>query len=158
MIEIHGIEEKDKEWITNLLINQWGSTNIVSRGKIHDASVLHGFIAMVDDKPVGLITYNIEGGECEIVTLNSLLDGKGIGTQLIEAVKNVAKDHNCKRIWIIETNDNTKALRFYQKRGFHLIAVYPNALEQSRKLKPEIPLVGTDNIPLRDEIELEILR
>lgn len=157
MIEIQEIEEKDKEWITNLLIDQWGSTNIVSRGKLHDASALPGFIVTVDNKPVGLITYNIEGDECEIITFNSLLEGKGVGSQLIEVVKNVAKDHRCKRIWLIETNDNTKALHFYQKRGFHLIAVYPNALGESRKLKPEIPLVGIDNIPLRDEIELEIL-
>lgn len=156
MFEIRGIEKKDEEWITSLLIDQWGSTKIVSRGIIHDASALPGFTAIVDNKPIGLITYNIEGIECEIVTLNSLLEGKGIGFKLIEAVKNVAKDHKCERIWLIETNDNTKALRFYQKRGFHLVAVYPNALDRSRKLKPEIPLTGIDSIPLRDEIELEI--
>lgn len=157
MVEIRRIEKNDEEWITTLLIDHWGSANIVSRGKIHDASVLPGFIATVDNKTIGLITYKIEGNECEIVTLNSLFEGKGISSKLIEAVKNVAKSHKCKRIWLIETNDNTKALRFYQKRGFHLVAVYPNALEQSRKLKPEIPLIGIDNIPLRDEIELEIL-
>jgi hypothetical protein len=49
------------------------------------------------------------------------------------------------------------ALRFYQKRGFVLVAVHRNALEQSRKLKPEIPLIGDDEIPLRDEIELEMM-
>lgn len=157
MIEIRGIKEKDKEWIINLLIDQWGSTKIVSRDKMRDASTLPGFIVTVDNKPVGLIIYNIEGNECEIVTLNSLLEERGIGSRLIEAVKYVAINHKCKRVWLIETNDNIKALHFYQKRGFHLVAIYPNALEQSRKLKPEIPLVGTDDIPLRDEIELEIV-
>jgi hypothetical protein len=49
------------------------------------------------------------------------------------------------------------ALRFYQQRGFVLAAIHRNALEQSRKLKPEIPLVGNDGIPLRDEIELEMM-
>lgn len=57
---------------------------------------------------------------------------------------------------MITTNDNMKALRFYQKQGFVLKALYPNALEESRELKPEIPKIGIDNIPLRDEIELEI--
>lgn len=59
------------------------------------------------------------------------------------------------RLWLITTNDNMEALRFYQKRGFILSALYPNALEESRKLKPEIPEVGLEGIPLRDEIELE---
>jgi len=54
------------------------------------------------------------------------------------------------------TNDNTHALRFYQKQGFHLHALRVNALAESRKLKPEIPEVGNDGIPLRDEIELSM--
>ena len=47
-------------------------------------------------------------------------------------------------------------MRFYQKRGFVLVAVHRNALAESRRLKPEIPLIGIDDIPLRDEIELEM--
>ncbi len=80
-----------------------------------------------------------------------------IGTALIDAVKDVATMAHCKRLWLITANDNMAALRFYQKRGFLLVAVYRNAVEQSRRLKPEIPLVGIDGIPLRDEIELELL-
>ncbi len=49
------------------------------------------------------------------------------------------------------------ALRFYQKRGFVLVAIHRDALDISRKLKPEIPLIGNDGIPLRDEIELEMI-
>jgi len=49
------------------------------------------------------------------------------------------------------------AQRSYQQRGFVLAAIHRNALEQSRKLKLEIPVVGSDGIPLRDEIELEMM-
>jgi ribosomal protein S18 acetylase RimI-like enzyme len=76
---------------------------------------------------------------------------------LIEGVKSTAVSKKCRRIWLITTNDNTSGLRFYQKRGFVLSALYRNALEQSRELKPEIPSVGLDGIPLRDEIELELI-
>jgi hypothetical protein len=55
------------------------------------------------------------------------------------------------------SSDNLHALRFYQKRGFTFSAFYPNALEQTRKMKPQIPLIGREGIPLRDEIELESL-
>jgi hypothetical protein len=62
---------------------------------------------------------------------------------------------NCTRF--ATTNDNLNALRFYQKRGFVLVSVHRNAVIKSRQLKPEIPLTGNDGIPLRDEIELEML-
>lgn len=155
-VVIKPIEDKNKKWVVSLLEKEWNSVYIVSRGKKHNASILPGFIYVQDNKPVGLITYIIENNECEIVTLNSLLSGKGIGDQLIEEVKKAAKQNNCKRIWLITTNDNTKALNFYQKRGFRLVALYPDALKESRKLKPEIPLIGIDGIPLHDEIKLEI--
>ncbi len=106
---------------------------------------------------MGLVTYNITGVSCEIVTINSARPSSGVGTALIEAVKNVALQSGCKRIWLITTNDNMNALRFYQKRGFVLVAVHKNALEVSRRLKPEISLIGNDGIPLRDEIELEMI-
>ncbi|MEW5718069.1 MAG: GNAT family N-acetyltransferase, partial [Chloroflexota bacterium] len=81
----------------------------------------------------------------------------GIGSALIDAVKLRARQAGCKRLWLITTNDNLTALRFYQKRGFTLAALHRNALEESRKIKPEIPLVGEHGIPLRDEIELEMM-
>jgi len=112
---------------------------------------------MREGRPIGLVTYRIDGDECEITTLNSLVEGIGIGSALVAAIKDAAVSAECKRLWLITTNDNLPALRFYQKRGFLLVAVHRNALQQSRRLKPEIPLVGRDGIPLRDEIELEML-
>ena len=105
----------------------------------------------------GLVTFHIAGDACEIVTLDSLHPGQGIGTALIEAVKAAAGAAGCRRLWLITTNDNLHALGFYQKRGFRLVAVHPGAVDDSRKLKPEIPLIGNDGIPIRDEIELEIV-
>ena len=147
----------NKTWISDLLKEWWAGPVVVTRGKLHRADELPGFIAVQSDKPAGLITYEITGGECEIVTINSLIEGQGIGSALIEAVRNTAVKEGCRRLWLITTNDNTAALRFYQKRGFHLVAVHRNAIEQSRRLKPEIPETGNDGIPLRDEIELEII-
>ena len=118
---------------------------------------LPGFVAIQEGEKVGLVTYNIEGESCEVVTINSTRPSSGVGTALIEAVRDIAIKSRCKRLWLITTNDNLNALRFYQKRGFVLVAVHRNALDASRKLKPEIPLIGDDGIPLRDEIELEMV-
>jgi len=106
---------------------------------------------------VGLITYRIEGPECEVLSLDSLSEGIGIGTALLESALRAAGAAGCRRFWLITTNDNLRAVRFYQRRGFSLAALHRDALVVSRKLKPCIPPIGLDGIPLRDEIEMEIL-
>ncbi len=155
-IQIRPLETRDREWVARFIASQWGSAQIVTRGRVHSADLWLGFIAWEDGSRLGLVTYNVDGNECELTSLNTTREGIGIGTALIDAVKKVASAAHCARLWLITTNDNLRALRFYQKRGWRLIAVYPNALDQSRRLKPEIPLIGLDGIPLRDEIELEL--
>jgi ribosomal protein S18 acetylase RimI-like enzyme len=96
-------------------------------------------------------------GSCEVISIDALEEGRGIGSALLLAVVYAAGSAGCRRVWLITTNDNVNALRFYQKRGFRLVALYPDAVTASRRIKPEIPLVGNDGIPLRDELELEKL-
>jgi ribosomal protein S18 acetylase RimI-like enzyme len=150
------LAEDNITWASNLLKERWGSTRIVSRGRVYQADTLPGFVAFRDGTPTGLVTYNLSGDECEIVSLDSILERAGAGTGMILAVKEVAIRHKCRRIWLVTTNDNISAMRFYQKRGFNFRAVYPEAVNKSRQLKPEIPKLGIDNIPIRDEIEMEM--
>lgn len=156
-ITIQPIRSNSRAWIKAKLIESWGSSELVSRGRVHPGDQLPGFIAYFKDKPAGLCTYCIEEGQCEIVSLNSYQENKGIGSALINAVIDVASKAACYRIWLITTNDNLHALKFYQKFGFHLVKIYPDAIKTSRKLKPLIPQKGNHDIPIRDEIELEIL-
>jgi ribosomal protein S18 acetylase RimI-like enzyme len=122
---------------------------------IHHCDQLPGFIAWNGQEVAGLVTYSIREQHCEIVSLDSLQEGKGIGTLLLQAVERLAQRHGLERVWLITTNDNLHALRFYQKRGYELVQIYRNAVAKARKIKPEIPLIGHDGIPIRDEIELE---
>ena len=143
--------------VTNFIQDQWGSNRVVSKGRMFDPSELEGFAAVADEKVVGLVTFRVERDECEVVTLNSLSEGTGTGSSLLNAVRDTAIKARCRRLWLITTNDNLSALRFYQKWGLRITAIYPNALERSRMLKPEIPLLGKEGIPIRDEIELEMI-
>ena len=94
--------------------------------------------------------------QCEILTIAAAGQWRGAGTALIEAVEQLAVRQGCTRLWVITTNDNVDALRFYQRRGFCLVCVHRGAVDRSRaSLKPEIPLVGKYGILLRDELELE---
>jgi GNAT superfamily N-acetyltransferase len=149
--------DDDRVWVSRFIAEHWGAEIVVSRGVVYHPQDLPGFVAIQEGEKVGLVTYNIVGESCGIVTIDSIRPSSGVGTALIEAVRGIAIKSRCKRLWLITTNDNLNALRFYQKRGFVLVAVHRNALDVSRKLKPEIPLIGDDGIPLRDEIELETM-
>jgi GNAT superfamily N-acetyltransferase len=155
MISIDPVTDDDRAWVTDLLRTHWGSAAIVTRGTVHRADQLPGFVARQDGRRAGLATYTVTGDEVELVTLNSLVPNIGIGTQLVNAVINVATERSCTRLWLITTNDNTPAQRFYARRGFSIVAVHRDAITTSRRLKPEIPETGINGIPVRDEIELQ---
>jgi ribosomal protein S18 acetylase RimI-like enzyme len=151
------ISEENREFVINFITRQWYSTKIVVRGKEIDMTTVDGVIVTENDTIIGLITYIFYDDICEIISLDSLLESKGIGTTLVNNVILIAKDHNCRKVVLITTNDNINAIRFYQKRGFDMVHFYHNALDISRKLKPEIPLIGDNNIPLKHEIEFEFI-
>ena len=146
----------DRAWVRSFMIERWGDEIMVARGEVFRPHEFPGFAAFDAERCIGLLTYRVEGSACEVLSIDSLREGAGIGSALIASVDAAARTASCTRLFLITTNDNLNALRFYQKRGFVLVAVYCNALEQSRKLKPAIPLIGFDGIPLRDEIELEM--
>jgi len=151
-----GEREHDRAWVVDLVNSRWGADIVVVHDTVYFPSELPGYIAWLSGDRIGLITFHLVGSACEIVTLDSLRPRMGVGTALIDAVRRAAKAAACCRLWVMTTNDNLEALRFYQTRGFFLVAVHRNALERSRRIKPEIPLMGKHGIPLRDEIELEM--
>ena len=154
--KIREISEENRVKVNKILIEEWKETNIVTRGKIIDGTKLNGFVAVQDKEIIGLITYQIENNQCEIISLNSFIENKGIGTELIEKVKNNAIKNKCERIFLITTNDNIRAIKFYQKRGFVFSNIYINSMKESRRLKPKIPLYADNGLPIRDELEFEL--
>jgi len=138
------------------MVDHWGAEIVVSRGVAYTGADLPGFVAEMDGERVGLLTLNIANDECEIVTLDSLREGIGIGAALIDAARQTALEAGCRRLWLITTNDNLHMIGFSQKRGFRLAAVHCGAIAASRKIKPQIPEIGIGGISIRDEIELEI--
>jgi DNA-3-methyladenine glycosylase I len=157
MYQIRPLTPEDRAWVVDFVSEHWGDDKMVIHGqRAYQISSLPGFVAIQDGQKIGLATYIITGDVCEFGSLNSLKEGAGVGTALIEAVKNAAGQAGCTRLSVTTTNDNLRALHFYQKRGFVLAALYPNSLDQARLIKPGIPLVGINGILLRDEIELEM--
>ena len=153
---VRPLRRDDRMWIEQFITEHWLTPSVIAHGVTYYPHELPGFAAIDDDSPVRLLTYHIADDACEIVTLNSVNPGLGIGTALVDAVKRKARLLNCTRLWLITTNDNIDALLFYQKRGFVLEKLHRDAVTRARKMKPEIPLYGLESIPIRDEIELEM--
>jgi ribosomal protein S18 acetylase RimI-like enzyme len=156
MSTLRRLSPSDLPRLRQFWIEHWGGGEMITRGNVYRPEQLDGFVVEDGGEWIGLITFFIKDGECEVTSLDSLRAGQGIGSKLIEQVMEEARARKCKRLFLITTNDNLNALGFYQKRGFEIVAVYRGAVNESRKIKPGIPLVGYNNIPLRDEIELEI--
>jgi ribosomal protein S18 acetylase RimI-like enzyme len=153
---IRDITFADRPWVGAFLREQFGSTRVVSRGVLHQADELPGFIARCGGQPAGLLTYHVAGGALEVVTLHAARPGLGLGTALLDAVQARARSLGCARLWLITTNDNEPAARFYERRGMTRVAVHRDAVTEARTIKPEIPETGIDGVPIRDEIEYEL--
>lgn len=153
--KIERITEKNRNLVNYFLIDNWFSTDISIRGEIIDGTKLDGFLVQEENTIIGLVTYTFFGDICEIVSLDSKKENIGIGSALLKEIEEIAKNNNCKKMRLITTNDNMRALQFYQKRGYCLTKLYQNAMDEVRKVKTDVPLIGENGIPLRDEIELE---
>ena len=166
---IRPLERSDREWVAHFLDDRWGTTQIVSRGKAVYGHLLPGFMAErpidgtdegeceeeAEMENIGLVTIHVGENEIEIATLNSLTESVGVGSALVEAVEIWAREVSIERLWLVTTNDNLEALKFWQKRGYELVTVHRNAIVEARRIKPQIPITGLNGITIRDEIELE---
>ncbi|MEV0233573.1 GNAT family N-acetyltransferase [Nonomuraea sp. NPDC050786] len=156
-MSVRPIEPQDLANVTRVLTGSWGGTTVVAlgRGELIDAAAQPGFIAEIDGEPAGVITYAQRGDSVEIITIDAVIPGKGVGTALLDAVRAAAAERGAVRLWLVTTNDNTHALRFYQRYGFDLIALHRHGVDRARELKPSIP-AESDGIPIRHELELEL--
>ena len=155
-MNIRGLTTEDLPRLRQFWNEHWGGEFIVTRGHIHQPEDVDGFLMDDQDSWAGLVTYRVAEDECEIVSLDGLREGQGIGTMLLRRVIEEARSRNCRRIFLIATNDNLYALGFYQRRDFEIVTAYRGAVNEARKIKPGIPVIGENHIPLRDEIELEM--
>lgn len=155
-MDIQRIIPDNRAAVNAFIKENWFTTAMVLRGRVIDMTKTDGYFASQGGKIIGLVTYIFYQDVCEITSLDSLAENRGLGTRLLDMAVDAARENGCSRVVLITTNDNIRAIRFYQKRGFDMAHLYRNALDVSRRLKPEIPLIGEDSIPLRHEIEFEM--
>jgi ribosomal protein S18 acetylase RimI-like enzyme len=154
-VEIRPVEGRDRAWLREAVVEEWGADRVVSRGRLTEpVSGLSGFVAELDGRADGLALLAEREDGLEVVALLALDPGVGVGRALLGAVEREAERRGV-RAWLVTTNDNTGALRFYQRRGWELVAFHRDAVAEARRLKPEIPETGERGIPIRHELEFQ---
>jgi GNAT superfamily N-acetyltransferase len=146
------ITAETRDAVNRFLTEHWFSTKMAVRGRLFDLAYAPGFLALEDGEIRGLLTYAPEGEHCEILSLDSLTENRGVGTELLRRMAEFAREQGFARLTLVTTNDNLRAIGFYQKRGFDMTALFHGAVDEARLQKPEIPLIGDDGIPLHHEI------
>jgi N-acetylglutamate synthase-like GNAT family acetyltransferase len=155
-VQVRRVTHDDRAWIVEAITDAFASTRLISRGRVHeDASILDGFVVESDGRPVGCALWHEVDGDAELAVIVTTYRGAGAGTALLDAVVDYARAHEWKRLWLITTNDNTDALRLYQRAGWDWVAWHRDAVTAQRPLKPELPETGAHGIQIRHEIELE---
>jgi ribosomal protein S18 acetylase RimI-like enzyme len=135
LMDVRPLNDGDRAWVAEIISNEWGLP-IVSISGLHNPAELAGFVAFEADERLGLITYEVTGEGCEVVTLNSRRPSRGIGTALLGAVKQMVDERGL-RLWLITTDENTNAMRFYENRGMTRRALHRDFVEVVRRYKPD---------------------
>ena len=147
-------ESSDREWLKSFWQESWGGEVIISRRIRYYIDQLQALMAQEGGKNIGAITWALNPPESEIVSLDALIEDRGIGTALIGKAEEAIMAQGCTKISLITSNDNIRALAFYQKRGYRIESIFPGAIDMARRDKPSIPLMGDNGIPIHDEILL----
>lgn len=150
------VQDKDRPAVAEFIERLWHSRKVMSCGRAFFPHEEEGFLERRDDEIIGLVTFCCKSQAMEVLTLNSTLEGAHIGSSLILTVIDEARSRNMTHMWLTTTNDNLKALGFFQRLGFRLVEVHPGVVDDARKIKPEIPEYGQAGIPIHDELVLEL--
>jgi GNAT superfamily N-acetyltransferase len=157
VICIRPLGEHDGPWKEEDLNRVWGGPTVARKGELVDALPLEGFVAIDDGHRVGLLTYDLRGDEFEVVTIHVDIEGAGVGRALMGAARQRAEMLGARRMWLTTTNNNFRAFRFYQRLGMDLVVFHRDGVARSRQVKPSIPLVAADGVPIQHELEFELV-
>lgn len=150
------IQDCDRQEMAEFIDQHWYGKLVITLGRQHYPHKEQGFIERHDGRIAGVLTYRVDEEGMQILTVNSALEGRGVGSSLMLDATEKARKLGCRRIWLTSTNENLRAIGFYQRLGFRLVAVHLDTVEQMRKLKPRIPMTDPRGIPIQDEFVMEL--
>jgi GNAT superfamily N-acetyltransferase len=156
-IRVRPLTNADEAWARTLDGQAWGGSQAARLGELIDLRAMAALVALLGDEASGLARYAVRGDACEVVSIVSLVEGRGVARALLDAIRAIAVAQGCRRLWLVTTNDNIRALRVYQLYGFNLVALHRDAVTRARQtIKPQLPERGSSGIRMSHELELEL--
>ena len=136
---------------------RWGLP-VVTFGRAHAPEDVEGLVLRAGDGDAsGLVTWRFDVSHAELVSLDALAPGHGVGSRLLAAAEEHLRARGATQLRLATTSDNVDALRFYLRRGYRLVRVHLDAMDEVRARKPGVPAQGKDGVPLQDIWELRKL-
>jgi GNAT superfamily N-acetyltransferase len=134
---------------------RWGLP-VVSLHRSYAPDDVEGLVLEAQDgKTAALVTWAVEGGAAEIVTLDAFVEGRGLGSKALALAEGLLRPRGVRRVWLVTTNDNLRAATLYLRAGYRLVRVHLDGMEAVRRVKPGIPRTGMNGLPLSDIWEFE---
>jgi ribosomal protein S18 acetylase RimI-like enzyme len=156
-VSVRGLQPQDREWVMATHAAVWGSVMVARKGELLDSSTLPGYVAVRDGDRVGLALFRVRDDQYEVVSVWSRVEGQGVGRELMRRCFDDARARGCRRVWLTTTNNNVRAIAFYQRLGMDLCAFHRDAVATARRLKPSIPLRDEFGVAIDHELEFELL-
>jgi catechol 2,3-dioxygenase-like lactoylglutathione lyase family enzyme len=89
-VTVRALRDDERAWAAATLRESWGSDIVIGGGRELRPAELPALVAEADGERAGLATYQVTDRDCELVSLDALTIGAGIGSALVEGVADVA--------------------------------------------------------------------
>ena len=157
IVSVRRREDDNRGWVAQTLVRDWASTSVARGGELVEAVNLPGYVAMVEDRHVGLALVDVTDRGYEVVVISTTEPRRGVGRALMVRCFTEARALAVGRVWLVTTNNNIAAIAFYQSLGMDLRALHRHAARKARELKPTIPSPDEAGIPIDHELEFELV-
>jgi N-acetylglutamate synthase-like GNAT family acetyltransferase len=146
--------EADRTRIQELFLSDFGHLTIVAFGEVMHADQEAALVAEMKDDVAGALAYRRLGDALHIVALatDPMWQRSGVGGYLLAEAELLARRDGAARIITATSNDNLPSIYFFQRHGFRLTEVAPDAFAH-HLAHPHAP--GFAGIPVRDELRME---
>ena len=153
-VMVRPAEPRDQKRVQDLFISDFGHLTIVAFGEEMHADREEALVADMHGEIGGALAWRRFDQAVHIVALatDPLWQRAGVGGYLVAEAELLARREGLGRVITAPSNDNLPSLYFFQRHGYRVTAVVPDAFARVSKV-PSAP--GFAGIPVLDEIRLE---
>lgn len=143
----------DRPVADDIFRREFGDRQLVADGQPIFPERAEVLVAETEGGIAGALAWRRLDGALHIVALatDPLWQRAGIGSSLLAEAELLARQLSLPRVIVTVSNDNIPAQYFYQRRGYRLTRVLPDAIAGQPRNRG---LVGFGDIPIVDEIQL----